>query len=167
MASKETLACMAELYQGEMLGEIFFEALIGDYDDPIARRMLLAALQGEAEAKVRLRPAMEQLGVPIEMAPETRARGDAAAADSKGLSWSELAARTHAAVRDHFVPRYEHVAEIAAADGDPLAIEVAGHMIKHGRALAEMFALHLAGDPDPTRPVDALLHYPMGARAPA
>jgi len=161
MASKETLECMAELYQGEILGEMFFEALLGVEDNPLARRVLLALIQAEAETKVRLRPAMERLGVPIATAPGTRASVEAALARYKGAAWSEIAAGSLAAVRDHYGPRYKEIARIAQADGDPVAIEAANHMLAHEMSLEEMLGLHIAGDPDPTRPVDALLRYPM------
>jgi hypothetical protein len=167
MASKETLECMAELYQGEIFGELFFEGLPGEDDDPDARRVRLALIQAEAETKIRLRPAMERLGVPVAPTPETRASVEAALARYQGAAWPDIAAGVLAAVRDRYGPRYREIAQLVQADGDPIAIAVANHMVAHEKSLEDMLGRHIAGDPDSTRPVDALLRYPMSAPAPA
>jgi hypothetical protein len=161
MASAETLACMAELYQGEIAGEIMFEALIAEHESPAARHLLGAVLQAESETKARLRPAMVRLGVPITASELSRNLAETYLAPLKGLAWPDFLAALDAGVRSVGVPRYEEIARIAAADGDPIAVEVANYMVIHETALAEMVARAIEGDPSPTRGLDALLHFPL------
>ena len=63
------------------------------------------------------------------------------------------------------VERYKEIARIAQADGEPLAIDVANYMVIHETALLEMFDRLNEGDPNPTRGVDALMHFPMPGAA--
>lgn len=48
---------------------------------------------------------------------------------------------------DEYAPRYKEIARIAAADGDPVAIEVANYMVIHESAFVDMISLILAGIP--------------------
>jgi hypothetical protein len=165
MASKQVLDYMAELYQGEMVGEIFAAALLPAYEDPLAKRVLLAILQAESETKVRLRPAMVRLGVPVEPAADLQEQADALLAGLKGLSWTNFLAAIRVLLADQGVSRFREIAQIASADGDPQAIEVANYMVIHETAFLEMVDRLIAGDPNPTRGVDALMHFPIPAAA--
>src|SRR5580704_17199600 len=120
---------MTELYQGEILGEILIEAFITEYPDhPYAQRFLETLLQAESETKARLRPAMVRMGLPLATAQPTRDQAQALLPAFTGLAWPEFLQASLAAVRDTFVPRYQEIARIAEADGDPIAIEVANYM---------------------------------------
>jgi hypothetical protein len=152
---------MSELYQGEIAGEIVNEALLAVYPEPLAQRVLLAFLQAETETKARLRPAMVRLGVPIEGSPDGQKIVDEVQSRFKGLSWSDFLSAGRALLTDQYVPRYREIADIAAADGDPVAIDVANYMVVHETAFVDLIDRLLAGDPNFTSGVDALMHFPI------
>lgn len=165
MATQQTLEGLSELYQGEILGEFLLEGLMLAFTDPDAQQVLGAALQYESETKARLRPVMVRFGLPLTTADHVRADAEAAVAGLKGLSWPKALAAAHASLSNTIVPRFEEIARIAAADGDPAAIEAANYMVIHETALLEMFGRALAGEANPTRGVDALLHFPLPSPA--
>jgi hypothetical protein len=164
MASKQTLDCMSELYQGEIFGEAVNERLLSIYKEPQAQRLILASLQAETETKARLRPAMVRLGVQVTPPSDLKKQVDEALEGFKGLSWSEGIPAARAAV-SQYVERYKEIARIAQADGDPVAIDVANYMVIHETAFVEMFDRLVEGDPNPTKGVDALMHFPMPGAA--
>ena len=66
-------------------------------------------------------------------------------------------------IRDVFIPRYRQIADLAAKDGDPLAIAATNYMVIHEVALLDALDRILAGEANPTHAIDALLHFPLGA----
>jgi hypothetical protein len=166
MASARTLECMSELYQGEMLGEFLLEGLLLKFgDEPGARRVIGAALQYETETKARLRPAIMRLGLPLTTPDQVRTDAEAQVAAFATLTWPEFLAAGTADLQSRVVPRYHEIARIAADDGDPVAVEVADYMVIHETALLEMLEKALNGEANPTRGVDALLHFPLPIQA--
>ena len=158
MVSDETKSLIAELYHGEFLGERMLDQVIDRYDDPAIRHVLATAAQLETETKARLRPSLVRLGIPL--APP--AGLDAASAAAFELLDGEALIRsTYQAIRDQYIPRYEAIMARVAQDGDPLALELARSMVGHETALCEMLRRLIDGTPDPTAPVDVLLHYKL------
>ncbi len=131
---------LVELYQGEVLGEALFDAMLHAAQTDDQRWKLMIMLQLETETKARLRPAMAAVGADIAESPDHRARGMATAEALDALPWSQKMAAIHAELSATFVPRYE---VIAADFGD--VSDVAASMVEHERALARMVRLEAEG----------------------
>ena len=161
----EVMDGLVEVYQGEWRGELVLEALLASCRDPQQRRILATLAQFEAETRIRLRPTMVQLGLPTTMGDDVPAAVALSFARLKDLPWLGFVETVRDDIRDVFIPRYRQIASFAVDGGDPLAIIAADHMVLHEVALLDALDRLLAGEADPTRAVDALLHFPVG-RAP-
>lgn len=75
MTTDEFRDCLVDYYQTEVLGEAFFEALVGAFSDPDHAYKIGSLLQLETETKARLRPAIVQLGGSVEELEQSRQIG--------------------------------------------------------------------------------------------
>lgn len=66
---------LVELYQGEVLGEALFHAMLHAAQTEDMRWKLMIMSQPETETKARLRPALVAAGAYIAASPHHRARG--------------------------------------------------------------------------------------------
>jgi AcrR family transcriptional regulator len=161
MATPKTLERMAELYQNECFGDVFVDAVMLGFTDPAARYILGTIAQFETETKARLRPAMMRFGLSTLPAPQTRENAETMATALRGRAWREVLLASQANIRECVVPRFKEIAAIAAADDDALAIDVADYMVIHETAILELIDRAIAGEANPTRGVEALLHFPL------
>ena len=163
MTMTEVTAGLIEVYQGEWRGELVLDALLANCRDPHQRRILGTLAQFEAETRVRLRPTMVQLGLPTAMGDDVPAAFALSVARLKDLPWPAFLETVRDGIRDVFIPRYRQIADLAAKDGDPLAIAATNYMVIHEVALLDALDRILAGEANPTHAIDALLHFPLGA----
>lgn len=109
---------IAELYQGEVLGEGLFNWMLQDLDDDRQRYVVGSMLQLETETKALLRQA----------------------AAMQGLGWLEKMARLDAGIRGHYLPRYE----LLASRSRPEDAQVTSSMVRHEAALLDVVAREAA-----------------------
>jgi len=132
---------LTQLYQGEMLGEIIFDQLLGSFPEPEQQRKVAAMLQLETETKARLRPAMLAQGLELAEPEGLRPQALEIAASLQGKTWPD----TLNAIRDIVVSalvRYEAIAQSAPTAFKP----VADYMVEHERALLIFTDEELAGN---------------------
>lgn len=121
-------------------------------------------LQLETETKARLRPALLERGLPLVEDAGMRAEGEQVAAALAPMPWRAKMARLVDGVGGRYLPRYQEIADgAAAADA-----EVATSMVVHEEAL--LAALRCAAEGDLAGAVAAVephLQFPLRRRAPA
>jgi hypothetical protein len=132
---------MVELYQGEVLGEVFFDQSLSYFDDPDKKYKFSVMLQLETETKARLRPAMMLLGLDLREQNKFRKIGLEMANAMKGLSWQDAMAM----IRDVLKPVVARYKEIAA-DAPSEHQELAESMVVHEKSLFDFAELELAGE---------------------
>ena len=141
MASDAFRKGMIELYQGEILGEVFFGNMLSYFGEPDRQYKIAVMLQQETETKARLRPAMMLLGLDLAEQDEYRAMGLKMASALKGLDWLDAMAMIRDAVRP-FVVRYKEI----AADAPPEHQELADSMVVHEQSIFDCAEFELAGE---------------------
>ena len=75
MSTESFKTHLQELYQGEIIGEVAFDALLAEFDEPSLRHKIVTVLQLETEPKARLRPALMQLGLDVAEDKASRTAG--------------------------------------------------------------------------------------------
>lgn len=129
---------LAELYHGEILGEIIFDQMLSYFTEPEPKHKIAVMLQLETETKARLRPALMQLGLELAEPEGARQLGIEIAESMKGKDWNE----TVAMLRDIVKPAVARYQEIAAAAEHQALTE---YMVKHEHSLLVFAELELAG----------------------
>lgn len=133
MDREQYLAGVTELYQGEVLGEGLFSRMLVDCA-PEHKPVLSLLLQVESEAKVRLRPLLFRLGLPLTEDETMRASGISFAAGLKGVPWHEAAAII-TGWQSPYLQRYRELEAVApAADKGAVA-----YMVRHEQAINDYF----------------------------
>lgn len=132
---------MVELYQGELMGEVFFENMLSYFEEPDKQYKISVMLQLETETKARLRPVMMLLGLDLSEQNESRKIGLEMASALKGLSWQGAMEMIRDAVKP-FVERYKEI----AADAPSEHRELAESMVIHEKSLLDFAELELAGE---------------------
>ena len=127
---------LRELYDGELLGEAFFEILIQTYPDQ--KQKLITALQLETETKARLRPFLVKAGIPLNDIGEARNSGYELATAFQGLTW-ESAMQQLVEVLKPAVDRYQEILTSAPAEYRDLA----DSMLIHEESLLKFAMLEL------------------------
>ncbi len=132
---------LAELYHGEILGEVIFDQMLSYFTEPELKHKIAVMLQLETETKARLRPAMIQLGLDIAEPAGARQLGLEIAESMDGKGWDETLAMLRDIVKPA-VARYQEIADTAPAEHQALA----EYMVKHEHSLLVFAELELAGD---------------------
>jgi hypothetical protein len=141
MTSKKFGDSLVEYYQGEVLGEAFFESLLAKFSEPAHRYKLASLLQLETETKARLRPAMLELSVTFEEDEQSRKTGRELADAISGGDWPALVSGLYHAGE----PLLKRQREIAASA--PAAYrELAESMVMHGESIQHFTEREQAGD---------------------
>ena len=141
MTTDEFRDCLVDYYQTEVLGEAFFEALIGTFSDPDHAYKIGSLLQLETETKARLRPAIVQLGGSVEELEQSRQTGRELADSIAGGDWKEFVSVLNSA-GEPLLNRQREVAETA-----PSAYrELAESMRVHGESIQNFTEAELAGE---------------------
>ena len=158
MVDDAYLKGVAELYQGEVLGEVVFDQLLRTVEGAEQRYKVATMLQLETETKARLRPLLIRRGVSLCEDPAYRAQGMAIAEMIGPLSWHDKMNALYESLRDQYVPRYKEIAALAPAED----AEDTMSMVTHESALCEMARREVSGMADRSaEPVVALLKYPL------
>lgn len=155
--SENIQACTMELFQGEVLGEVFFDGLLSYFRGPVEQYKIATLLQLETETKARLRPFMISIGMDLSEDEVWRQRAIDLLATFEGKSWRFFVESLNEILQG-FVTRYK---EIASTVPDDLS-EIHHSMVIHETALLTFTELELSGDVE--RSLDdviALLKFPL------
>ena len=141
MTTDEFRDCLVDYYQTEVLGEAFFEALVGAFSDPDHAYKIGSLLQLETETKARLRPAIVQLGGSVEELEQSRQTGRELANSIAGGDWKEFVSVLNSAGE----PLLNRQREVAATAPSAYR-ELAESMRVHGESIQNFTEAELAGE---------------------
>jgi len=161
MISNSLLACLTDVYKGEILGESAFDRMLIGAAGPEQKFIIGSLRQFETEGKAILRPLLMRLGLPIIEDLASRQAGSTGGLQLNDLPWIERFGDIGDTVKTQFLPRYLELATLVSAEEEPDAARVAAFMGRHERALAAVADNVVAGIPDPVAPVVALLNFPL------
>jgi hypothetical protein len=148
------LAALQEFYQGEILGEAMFDAMLRSARDASERYKIALMLQLETETKARLRPFLVAEGVPVQEDPRMRPEGEQFARELEGATWNEKMRVLAESIGSTWLPRYRELTMLLP----PPLRAVGESMVAHEQALCEMARREVAGESDRSdEPVRALL----------
>lgn len=155
-------------YNGEVLGEAVYSALIAATPDLEIQLKLSYLLQLETETKAWLRQHLLAAGMNVVEPDEIRTMGSSLAATMAGLSWLEGMQAIYNIATDDLLPHYRRYAEEARARGRFDQAAVCDHMVEHEEAQAEFARRELDGAPfaHAIEPLTSRSKYPLNA-APA
>jgi hypothetical protein len=156
--SPGNLAALQEFYQGEILGEAMFDAMLKSARNDSERYKIALMLQLETETKARLRPHLAAQGLALQEDPQMRPRGEQEARELERATWSEKMGALAQSLRQTWLPRYR---ELTATLPPPLRA-VGESMVAHEQALLLMAQREVAGDSQRSdEPVRKLLINPL------
>lgn len=157
MSSKEFQDAIVELYQGEVIGEVFFNDMCVNFEAPGQRRKIASLLQLETETKARLRPLVVGLGIDPTELETSRELGHKFAEDLRKLSWMETMERLRDVVQKYVV-RYREILESSPVEYRAIVAS----MVLHEQALLRFAELEIMGESDRSLDdVNAQLHWPL------
>ena len=132
---------LVEMYQGEVIGEVLFNAMLNLYPAPDHQYKSATMLQLETETKARLRPALLELGASLLEEDASRTAGDSFVDAIRGKQWSEAMAVLSAGITP-YVEKYRDAAEKFPAEYKALA----DYMVKHEQSLHEFVTQESLGN---------------------
>ena len=134
-------AILDEVYQGEVIGEAFFNTLLPRFKSPEQQYKLGSLLQLETELKAKVRPIAIAHGVdPVER-EESRQKGQEFADSLEGETWEEVMA-SFAAMMPTFVARYEELGAAVPSDYKEFGI----FLVAHEKSIGDFVKLEAAGE---------------------
>jgi hypothetical protein len=133
------LAGVRELYDGEIIGEGLFSTLL-DNCPADKRHGMGLLLQLESEAKVKLRPMLLRLGLPIAESAAMRSAGVEFAGKLRDMEWAD-GMRMVADLSRPYLERYK----VLAAAAEPADRELTSFMVAHEQAVVDFAELEAAG----------------------
>lgn len=134
-------------YNGEVLGEAVYSALIAATDDLLIQLKLSYLLQLETETKAWLRQHLLAVGMNIVELDEIRTMGAALAAEMAPMGWLEGMQAIYKIATEDLLPHYRRYGEEARARGRLDEAAVCDHMVEHEEAQAEFALRELQGKP--------------------
>jgi len=152
------LAALEEFYQGEILGEAMFDAMLESARDESERYKIGLMLQLETETKARLRPILAAQGLSLREDAQMRPRGTQFALALAQAHWHEKMRALEQSVSGTWLPRYR-----ALTAALPPSLRAIGEsMVAHEQALLEMARRELDGESEQSdQPVRDLLANPL------
>ena len=130
-----------KLYQGEVGGEALFSAMAALATDPLRRYQFGVMLQFESETKVRLRPFLARLGLPLAEDEAERAGGLELGGYYAALPWAQFLEEFDASIR-RYVAQYEATEAVG-----PTADKAVLHsMVEHEQAFLWYLECERRGD---------------------
>ena len=155
MTSVEFKSAIEEWYQGEIFGEVFFNALLAMNSTPRLCYKLSLLLQLETETKARLRPVVVAEGLSLCEKAEIRVAANEAGASFKDMGWNQTMTQIMAIVVPA-VARYQAIVDMSP---DQYA-ELSASMLLHEQAILDFAKLELAGNQDEAEAlILEMLHY--------
>lgn len=161
MQNKAFQQCLADVYHGEIVGEVAFDNMLSQVSAPQEQYIVGSLLQYEAEAKAMMRPLLMRYGLAMHDANQGYATGQAASGQINQLPWAERFAALKETIVSDFLPRYEELATLVDPEEDPEASRIARFMGEHERALVQMADNVVQGRDNPAAPVVSLLKFPL------
>ena len=89
MQNKAFQQCLADVYHGEIVGEVAFDNMLSQVSAPQEQYIVGSLLQYEAEAKAMMRPLLMRYGLAMHDANQGYATGQAASGQINQLPWAE------------------------------------------------------------------------------
>ncbi|MGN6423143.1 MAG: hypothetical protein ACTHLA_07540 [Asticcacaulis sp.] len=132
-------------YNGEVLGEAVYSALIASTNMPDIQLKLSYLLQLETETKAWLRRHLLAVGMSIVELEEIRTMGASLAATMNAMSWREGMEVIFKIATEDLLPHYRRYAEAARLRGALGEAAVCDHMVEHEEAQAEFARRELDG----------------------
>ena len=150
-------------YQGDVLGEAVYSAMLGAAHSDPERLKWATLLQLETETKAWLRAPMLAGGASLVGHSADRDQGAAIAEQLKPLPWTVQIEGLHDAIANEFIPRYQGYADAARARGARDEEAICLYMVEHERAQHEFAVRELAGASTERalEPVVKHLKYPL------
>jgi hypothetical protein len=139
-ASTNSFPGLVELFDGEILGEVFFDKMLSQFDQPHQQYKLATMLQLETETKARLRCLMFSLGLDLRESQAAREQALELAASFEGVSWEQFLSSLNEILQP-FVARYTELAEQAPAEH----AQTYHSMVAHEQSLLTFTELELEG----------------------
>ncbi len=134
-------AILDEVYQGEVIGEAFFNTLLLRFKSPEQQYKLGSLLQLETEFKAKVRPIAMAHGLdPVER-EESRQKGQDFADSLDGETWEEVMA-SFAAMMPALVARYEDFGAAVPSDYK----EFGAILAAHEKSVGDFVKLEAAGE---------------------
>ncbi len=141
MSLAEFKEAVRELYQGEVIGEVFFDGLLKRFDSPDQRYKLATLYQLETETKARMRPIALELDLDIAELDGYRKLGHDFVESCNGMDWKGVMTYLGPLVQT-YVDKFKGYVEIAP----PEYKEVADSMVVHEAAILAFANLEASGD---------------------
>ncbi|MGR8946633.1 MAG: hypothetical protein ACU84Q_01205 [Gammaproteobacteria bacterium] len=132
---------LVEMYQGEVIGEVLFNAMLTLFPEPDHQYKTATMLQLETETKARLRPALLALGASLLEEDASRDAGDSFVEAVRGKDW----AGAMAVLSEGVTPYVERYREVANTCPDQYK-EIANLMVEHEESLYEFVTKESQGD---------------------
>ena len=150
-----------ELYQGEVIGEVFFDGLLKRFDSPDQRYKLATLYQLETETKARMRPIALELDLDIAEIDGYRKLGHDFVESCDGMDWKGVMTYLGPLVQT-YVDKFKGYVEIAP----PEYKEMADSMVVHEAAILTFANLEASGDTEHSLDdVIKQLKFPMKPRS--
>ncbi len=139
MDADEYAAGVAKAYQDEVMGEGMTCGFLAWCPDDL-KTVMATLLQLESEAKVRLRPLVHRMGLPLAEDERGRQIGREYAEGWRDIPWGEAALKL-AELAKPYLERFKQL-EAAAPDGDKPFLS---YMVAHEQAIIDYCELEAAG----------------------
>jgi len=136
---------LAEFYNGEVLGETVYSALLSSCQTDEQRLKLATLLQLETETKAWLRPHALKYGVSVEERAADREEGARIAGQLKALAWPDLWKVLHGALSKQVLPRFRLLEGEARARGLAHERALCRYMIEHEESQIEFARREIEG----------------------
>ena len=144
------------VYQCEVLGESMFSALLEVADTAMKRRQFAAMLQMETEAKARLRPLLQRLGLSVVETESYRQEGYRVAKRYAALPWSDFLQTFDREILE-YADKYQAIADAAPVE-DRVPLQF---MVEHEKAFLRFVNAETAGRSGEALAIlEAQLRYP-------
>jgi hypothetical protein len=133
-------------YEGEILGEAIYSALLAEAEAPLERLKFAHLLQLETETKAWLRPHLMAAGESVAEPGAVREQG-LAIAGQQPAEWRDKMQALAEVVEGQFAALYRRYADAARARGRADEAAVCDFMVEHEMAQVEFARRELAGEP--------------------
>jgi hypothetical protein len=133
-------------YEGEVLGEAIYSALLDAAVDPVERLKIAHLLQLETETKAWLRPYLISVGESVAEPLAVRAEG-LAIAQAQPAAWADKMTALAEVIEAEFAALYSRYGDAARARNNPQEAAVCDFMVAHEMSQVEFARRDLAGEP--------------------
>lgn len=144
MSTEQFKKGLMELYQCEIVGELFSEQLLHRFTEPDQQLKIATILQLETETKARLRPALLALGLPLTTAEASRVEAKGIIEAFKSLNDRDEMIDAMCQQLPLALERYQQITDSAPVQYRELAVS----MVAHEQALLDFATMEANGECD-------------------